>query len=274
MTELGVSPNTESCFSCDKNRKIVLVYDGPRYSPGVLFLWKIKLPAPQAVYNCKPPNMKQTLLLIFLAFAAHSGFAQDSVKTRVKERHNADLKLNEKQTKAVQDINKTYMENVQDIRRNKSLSQADRKTKMDALQTERSSRLKEVLDAEQYAQWQQNRERMTARADRYQHRSARKGKSPRELPAKELGLSDSQHEELKAINKEFMTKAMALKGLDKEVKRTKIKALKDERKQQIKTALGDETFRKYEAWEKERAKSRRDGMKERRRKTPAPANNL
>ena len=217
--------------------------------------------------------MKQTLLLIFLVWAAHAGFAQDSAKTRIKTRPNADLKLNEKQTQAVQEINKTYMENDQDIRRNKNLSQADRKTKMDALQTERSGRLKEVLDAEQYAQWQQNRERMTARADRYKQRSARKGKSPRELPAKELGLTDGQQQELKAINKEFMTKAMALKGLDKEEKRTKIKALKDERKQQIKTALGDESFRKYEAWEKERARSRKEGMKER-RKTPAPANNL
>ncbi len=217
--------------------------------------------------------MKQTVLLIFLALAAHGGFAQDSAKTRIKARPNADLKLNEKQTQAVLEINKTYMENVQDIRRNRSLSQADRKTKMDALQTERSSRLKEVMDAEQYARWQQNRERAMARAEHYKQRSARKGKSPRELPAKELGLTDSQHEELKAINKEFMTKAMALKGMDKEVKRTKIKALKDERKQQIRTALGDETFRRYAAWEKERARSRKDGMKMRRR-APARANNL
>lgn len=238
------------------------------------FITSFKLSAPQTVYYCKPSNMKQTLLLIFLAFAAHSGFAQDSARTKKYIRPNADLKLNEKQSQAMQDINKSYMESVQDIRKNKSLSREDQKTKLDALQTERSGKIKEVLDADQYAKWQQNREQTMARAGHYKHKAGRKGKRPHEMPAKELGFTDQQSQELKAINKEYMTKAMALKGLDKEEKKAKIKALKDERQQKIKTALGDENYGKYEAWEKERAKEWKEGMKKRKKAPAAPANNL
>ncbi|RPD40818.1 hypothetical protein EG028_12365 [Chitinophaga barathri] len=210
--------------------------------------------------------------MIFLALAVHTGYAQDSVKTKMKVRPNADLKLSDKQSLALQDINKSYMQSTQDIRKNKSLSKEDQKTKLDALQAERSGKIKEVLDAEQYAKWQQNREQMMAKADRYKHRSGKKGKSPREVPAKELGFTDSQVEELKAINKEYMAKGMALRGLDKDEKKTKMKALKDERQQKIKTALGDENYGKYETWEKERMKGMKEGMKDRKKKAPAAEN--
>jgi Spy/CpxP family protein refolding chaperone len=213
--------------------------------------------------------MKKILLLMILATAVHTGYAQDSVRTKGKIRPNADLKLNEKQSQALQDINKSYMQGTQEVRKNRDLSKEQQKAKLDALQAERSGKIKEVLDAEQYAKWQQNREQATARADHYKHRDGKKGKRIHEVPVKELGLTDSQGEELKAINKEYMTKAMALKGLDKDEKRSKMKALKDERQQKIKSTLGDDNYSKYEAWEKERMKGFRDGMKERKKKAPA-----
>lgn len=198
--------------------------------------------------------MKRLLLLIFLTGAVHAGFAQEKTKIKPVE----DLKLTEQQDKQVKDINRSYINSTQEIRKNKALSKADKKTKLDALGTDRTEKLKSVLDADQFAKWQSNR---ASTGERFKdaHRKGMHKKNDAET-LKEIGLSDADGEELKSINKDFKSKAVALKdnsGLSREQKQQEMKKLNDERLTRIKTTLGEEKYARYdEHRKKEREKIR------------------
>ncbi|RPE09611.1 hypothetical protein EGT74_21780 [Chitinophaga lutea] len=200
--------------------------------------------------------MKQLLLLIFLAATTVSaGYAQDSAKTRLKNRQVQDLKLDENQGNQLRDINKSYMQSAQEIRKNEALSKEDRKKQLDALNTERAGRIKSVLSAEQFEKYQQNREKSMARADAYsekRHKKEGRGKGrPSEEMKQSLGLTDAQGQELQNINKDFMARMKELKNnesLSKEQRHEQLKSLNEARKDKIKLALGNETFQKYHDW--------------------------
>ncbi len=199
--------------------------------------------------------MKQLFLIIFLAGAVSVGYAQDGAKSKVKTRQVEDLKLDEKQENQVRDINKSYMQSAQDIRKNEALSKEDRKKQLDALHTERVGKIKSVLSPEQFEKYQQNREKSMERADDYKekrHKKEGRGKgAPTEEMKKQVGLTDAQGQELQSINRDFMARMKELKNnesLSKEQRHEQLKSLNEARKDKIKLALGNETFQKYNDW--------------------------
>lgn len=216
--------------------------------------------------------MKKILLMLFLAGTVSAGFAQDSVKTKLKNRQAEDLKLSEKQTTELREINKSYMQRMQDLRKNEGLAKADKQKQLETLNTERTGKIKAVLSAEQFDKWQSNREKTMARAESYKHK--KDGRHGKGMPlnddaVKALGLTDAQSAELKTINKDFMAKAGELRKkseLTKEQRHEQMKSLNTARLDKIKATLGNEKYQQYDAWakqEKEKYKSmkKKDGMK-------------
>ncbi|QEH43455.1 hypothetical protein [Chitinophaga sp. XS-30] len=191
--------------------------------------------------------MKRILMLFFLTGALSTAFAQEKKKVKPLE----DLQLTEQQDKQVKEINRSYMTGMQDIRKDQALSREDRKSKLDALSTERTEKLKSVLDAEQFAKLQHNR---TAAAERMKHGHKRGMHKKNGSDAlKEIGLSETEGKELMSINKDFKSKAVALRsnsGMTKEQRTEEMKKLNDERLTKIRTTLGEEKYARYDEWKK------------------------
>ena len=87
--------------------------------------------------------MRKILLLFFLAGAIYSSHAQEQPKRRQLE----DLKLNTQQSRQIQDINRDYLNDSRDIRNNRSLSGEERTTRLDAVNTTRTDKIRALLDA-------------------------------------------------------------------------------------------------------------------------------
>ncbi|WP_126246813.1 hypothetical protein [Chitinophaga rhizosphaerae] len=224
--------------------------------------------------------MKQIVWMVLLTGSVSLANAQD------KPAAKADLKLTEQQSAKIRDINKSYMDGLKELRSNESLSKEDRKSKSDALRSTRQDQIKTVLDKDQFAKWEENQQLLADRKGRHHGKSGKDGKFGKEgkmarrhhdrtqEAVKALGLSEKQSADLKAINKEYMDKAMALKDADKSERKGKIKSLHNERLEKVKLALGDEKFTQYKEWRaKERMQHksgmRKKGMMQKKAATPA-----
>ncbi|WP_343703571.1 hypothetical protein, partial [Chitinophaga sp.] len=199
---------------------------------------------------------KKILLFMFLAGVTTMGYAQDA-KTKLKSKQVADLKLDEKQDKELQQINRSYIKSAQEVRKNDALSKEEKTKQLEALSTARHDKIKSVLNAEQFDKWQNNREKTMARADAYKtkrhKKDGRRHGERSEETAKALGLTDAQGQELQSINKDFMAKAGELRkntSLTKEQRHEQMKSLNSARLEKIKLALGNDQYQKYDAWRK------------------------
>ncbi len=210
--------------------------------------------------------MRKILLLFFLAGAIYSSHAQEQPKRRQLE----DLKLNTQQSRQIQDINRDYLNDSRDIRNNRSLSGEERTTRLDALNTTRTDKIRALLDAEQYAKWQRNRGVTLANTQgRAEQREERKTKDE---AVKALGLTEAQGQELRSINKDYLAKAADIRNntnITKEERGKQLKTLNEERLRKIKTAIGEAQFNRYNNWrmrnrmEERSMRNRQEGRKER-----------
>lgn len=178
--------------------------------------------------------------------AVSSGFAQEK-----KIKPLEDLKLTEQQDKQVKDINRAYINSTQDIRKDGALNKTDKKAKLDALKADRDEKLKSVLNADQFAKLQSNRAATGERMKDGRKKGLHKKNDAAAL--KEIGLSETEGQELKSINKDFKSKAVALRensGMTKEQRHQEMKKLNDERLTRIKTTLGEEKYARYDQWKK------------------------
>lgn len=186
-------------------------------------------------------------MLFLIMGAVSTGFAQEKTKMKPLE----DLKLTEQQDKQVKDINRTYINSTQEIRKDEALNKTDKKNKLDALKTERDEKLKSVLNADQFAKLQSNRAASGERMKDGRKKGMHKKNDAEAL--KEIGLSETEGQELKSINKDFRSKAVALRensGMTKEQRQQEMKKLDDERLTRIKTTLGEEKYARYDEWKK------------------------
>lgn len=210
--------------------------------------------------------MKKILMLIFLAGAVNAAVAQESPKAKSLK----ELNLTEQQDKQLKDINRSYMAGAKSLREDNSLSKEDKKAKLDALGTERNGKIKSVLNADQYAKWESNRSASHERMNRERKPGmdrrkdhARAGMEDHKEAIKSLGLNEEQTKQMQSINKDFKSKAGALrdnKDLSKEQRMSEFRKLNDDRMAQIKTTLGDEKYAQYSELQK---KMRNDGMRKR-----------
>lgn len=215
--------------------------------------------------------MKQFVWMVLLTGSVSLAYAQD------KPAAKPDLKLTEQQTTKIREINKTYIDGLKELRKDENLTKETRKAQTDALQSARKEQMQSVLDKDQFTKWEDNQKQLADRKGRHHGKYGKDGKLARdgkhegfkrhdrsEAAVKALGLSEQQGADLKAINKEYMTKAMALKDADKSERRDKMKSLHNERLEKVKLALGEEKFSKYNEWRQQERLQHRSGERKKR----------
>lgn len=127
--------------------------------------------------------MKKTLIFtgvfaIFSLFLQQDVVAQDKKSFDKEMRHakfdrTKGLDLTETQKKQMQDIQEKYVAEVKKIQ-NKKLTEADRKAQLEKARTEKKTKIKAILTAEQIQKMEMNKSK---RAERMKHKKA-DGKYP------------------------------------------------------------------------------------------------
>ncbi|WP_295118753.1 hypothetical protein [uncultured Chitinophaga sp.] len=203
--------------------------------------------------------MKRILIALIITSASTAAFAQDSTRTHKRPMHEQrakmqdDLKLDEKQSAQVKDINKEFMSSAQAIQKNKELSKEERKSKLEALDKERSGKLKTVMNDEQFTKWESNRAATRAKMEGYKekrHDKMARGKGKRgDRPKQDLGLNEEQSKQLKSINGDFHDKTVALrnnKDLSEDQRKAQFKQLREQRDSKLKATLSTEQYEKIQ----------------------------
>lgn len=184
---------------------------------------------------------------------ATGAFAQDSTGlSRSHKQAKESLHLSDKQTTDLKDINRSFISSAKDIRDNQSLSKEEKRTKLEALQNEREEKIKGALSAEQFSQWQQNKDMMKEKmAGRKKWNKEGKGEKFGQKVKEELGLTDEQHQQFKTLNEDFHTQVGSIRHnneLTAEQKQEQIGKLKDEHNGKVQQLLNPEQYEKYQQW--------------------------
>ncbi|NIG57031.1 hypothetical protein [Chitinophaga sp. Cy-1792] len=181
--------------------------------------------------------MRHLLLLICLTVSI-AATAQDSSDVK-------NLNLSPAQTSRLKEINKTFIKDAQLIRQDKTLSDADKKTKLQSLSYAREDKIKTVLTPDQVSKWQQQHLAMHQMADMHK-------KDTQKVTAHikdQLNLTDDQAKRFKVINKEYKTQLKAVRQdntLSRQEKTQKQDSLKTAEDTQIKGLLSDDQYSKYQ----------------------------
>ncbi|HEY0272078.1 MAG TPA: hypothetical protein VGC22_02785 [Chitinophaga sp.] len=199
--------------------------------------------------------MKALLTLALCVSLATAAAAQDSTRTHQGrgDHHMADLHLSTDQKAQLKTINKDFFTAAHALRMDSSLSKADRKTKFEALEANRKNKIKGVLSADQYAQWQQ------AMSSRYAHFRPRTGGPGGHRPdfagmqaktKQDLGLTDAQSQQLAAASKDFF-KSMAdlhknSASSDSATRRAQFQSLRTAYEGKVKGILSADQYAKWQ----------------------------
>lgn len=201
--------------------------------------------------------MLKNLLMICLMAATIPAMAQDSARSK-------PLNLTAEQQTKLKDINKSFIKDAQQVRKDSSLSPADKKAKMQAISQAREAKVKSVLTPDQAAKWEQQHTAMKNKmADMRQQKMHRSDSAHGKKAMKEaLGLSDDQAAKMQAIHKDFKAKAHAVRKdstVSKQDQLAKMKALKAEKDTQVKSVLNADQYQQYQAMANERGKHHKHG---------------
>ena len=166
-----------------------------------------------------------------------------------------ELSLSEEQVARLKDVNETFFKDQRALRADTAMTRekmmAGRKQMMD----KRNKAIKSILTEEQYTKWMAMRQEGSHRPEPGRHRQDMTA----ELK-KEVGISDKQVEEIKAINAE-MAKEFARLRADSTVTRPErpkaARAIVSSRNEKIQKLLTPEQYEKFLAYENERTQARR-----------------
>lgn len=190
--------------------------------------------------------------------AAIPAMAQDS--SRIKQ-----LNLTSEQQTKLKDINKSFMQDAQQVRKNESLSAADKKSKMQELSNAREAKVKSVLTPDQAAKWEQQHTAMKHKmADMHQKNMHRSDSTRGKKALASLNLSDDQTAKMQAIHKDFKSKAKAIKQDSTAAKQdqlAKLKSLHQEKDAQVKSVLSAEQYQQYQAMADNKGKHHKPGYR-------------
>lgn len=195
--------------------------------------------------------MKKSMIFIGLMMVSTVIFAQrkgDPMEraARQAEHMKTELGLDDVQYKAVKAINEEHAGKLMKIRRDSMLSKDAKHQQMKTLQNERETALKKVLTEEQ------QKKRVAKASDQRRDHGARMAKHRAnygDRMQKELSLNEEQTAKLKAINREFGQKFRTLRNdstMSKEYNKTRMKQLRDEHQEKVKSVLTEEQFKKLE----------------------------
>ncbi|SHM06431.1 hypothetical protein SAMN05444266_106241 [Chitinophaga jiangningensis] len=188
--------------------------------------------------------------------AAIPATAQDSSRTK-------QLNLTSEQQTKLKDINQSFFKDAQQVRKDTTLSPADKKSKMQALSNAREAKVKSVLTPDQTAKWQQQHTAMKHKmADMHQKNMHRSDSTRGKKALASLKLSDDQTAKMQAIHKDFKSKVKAIRQDSTAAKQdqlAKLKALHQEKDAQVKSVLSADQYQQYQAMANEKGKHHKHG---------------
>ncbi|SCB84946.1 hypothetical protein GA0116948_101519 [Chitinophaga costaii] len=225
--------------------------------------------------------MKTLFTLALCVSLATAATAQDSTHTHQGrgDHRMTDLHLSNSQHEQLKAINKDFFTAAHALRTDSSLSKADRKTKFDALEADHQNKVKAVLSADQYAQWQQ---------DMSKHKPGMHPGGPggpggpdgtggpggpgdhrhdfgqmQEKMKEELGLTDTQSQQLATANKDFFKHMGELHknsaSSDSATRRTQFQTLRTNYESTVKGILNADQYAKWQQHEQEMRSHMRPG---------------
>jgi Spy/CpxP family protein refolding chaperone len=205
--------------------------------------------------------MKKSMIFFGLMIASTVMFAQRKVDpmeraAKQAEHMKKELGLDEVQYKAVKAINEEHAGKVMKLFGDSTISQEAKHQQMKTLRNEKETALRKVLTEEQH------KKRLANQSDHHRKHGAKMAKHRGNYAGrmqKELSLTDEQNAKMKAINREFGQKFRALRNdstLSKEDNQTKMKQLKVEYQEKMKSVLTEEQFEKWEQLKSEHRRRR------------------
>ena len=206
--------------------------------------------------------MKRIITSAFaiLLFTAAVQAQTDTANTQPQWHQNANrgehmkaLNLTADQQAKMKTLHEDFKQKADAIKAQK-LTDAERKTQMQALREQQRTQMESILTPEQKAQWEKMRtEHIMQKGDGTSAQNGH-GRGGAELQ-KELNLTTDQQAKVTEIRKDFRSKAEALrndKTLTEEQKHEKFRALMQEQQAQLKTVLTKEQQEKWQQLRKER----------------------
>ena len=195
------------------------------------------------------------IILVGLLYVALStnGAAQKSDKQKENKKAQREmveqLELTKEQQKSLKVINKDYHTKTQALKADKTIADADKRLRKRALKKERQTEIQAVLTDSQYAKLQE------LKVEKHEKKKSNKGDK---LKA-DLGLSDGQSDEIEAVHQKYQPLIRAIKedkSLSEGERKTQSKALKTQKKDEIKTILTDEQYAKWVELKKQNKKKK------------------
>ncbi|WP_143307740.1 hypothetical protein [Chitinophaga vietnamensis] len=203
----------------------------------------------------------RNLLIICLIAAAANVHAQNPVNPKTPA-------LSDQQTSQIKEINATFIKAAQAVRTDKQLSADDKKTKLEELHFNREDKIKSVLTPDQYASWQQKHLAATSMMAEKQAQNAQR-LTPKTQD--QLGITRAEAQQVKSINSNYKSQIKAIKtdnSLSREDRKMKIDSLHSQQNNELKTALGDEKYARYQAWNTDRKAREKELRKKQDRQLP------
>jgi Spy/CpxP family protein refolding chaperone len=172
------------------------------------------------------------------------------------ERLKTELSLSDAQYASIKGINKKYAEQFSQIRKDSVTTRKDKHTTLKGLREKRQSEINSVLSPEQKTKLETLKKQRAEK--RKEHQKARAEKHGAQMINK-LSLTDDQAAKLKAENKSFFEKVLALRSSNnKEANKAEMKKLRKDHEDAVKSILTTEQFSKWKDMRKE-AKIKRKG---------------
>jgi len=220
------------------------------------------------------------LFVAILALALSAGsFAQSNHKAhkqgkkggveqqdKMEEKHD----LTDAQKTKMKSINENFRKNMQELNQNKTLDNATRKQRRQALIAERRNQMQAILTPEQRKEWDEQKGNRGGKdwkvkknkdKDEDEGTSRRGGnrKEKREDMKEDLNLTNDQASRLKSANESLRTKMQTIRKdelLTKEQKREAAQRLQKEHKESLAQILTKEQIGKMQEARKERGEGR------------------
>ncbi len=177
-----------------------------------------------------------------------------------------ELNLTDEQKEKLKGVNKEYMEQLQELRKNEDITIREMKAKTEALRKDVEEKRSEIFTTEQKKQLDEQKKAGTLRMkEAMQQRDSRL--------KEELKLTDKQKQQFEAARENFTAKAQSLrenKSLSKEEKAKELKKLGEEHKAQLNTFLSEEQMQQLHKNKMEAAKKAMKHHRGDRKRGPKP----
>jgi Spy/CpxP family protein refolding chaperone len=189
------------------------------------------------------------IIVLVLAISLASVLQAQSNKTAKGKKGEMyqELGLTKEQGQQLKTIHQKYDKEFDKVKDNSSLTKEQKKESLIKLREQKSTEVKAILTEEQFKKWEAIKE---------EKKEAKVQEKTDDLK-KELGITDEQATQLKAIHEKYKPQFKAIKDdttKTEEQKKAALKTLKEAEKTELKTILSEEQLKKWETYKNAKKK--------------------